>query len=203
MNVLKIHRVLAFDEKAYLAPYILFNTEKRQQARSDLKKDLYKLLSNAVYGNTIEQLRNHMHIKLISDLNKAKRNIRKPTCNSFHIINEDLTMVHLGKRKIMMNKPMFAGMVILDIAKTVVYELHCNYIHRKFSSERAKFLFTDTDSLTYSIETGDIYEEMQTDAADHFDCSEYPESHVLYSMAQKKRLGKSNTARRDPFVNSS
>ena len=81
-------------------------------------------------------------------------------------------------------------MVILDIAKTVVYELHYNYIHRKFSSERAKLLFTDMDSLTYSIETGDIYKEMKPNTADHFDCSEYPESHVLYSTANKKRLGK-------------
>jgi len=118
------------------------------------------LLSNAVYGKTIEQLHNRMHIKLISDPDETKRNIRKHTCNSFHIINEDLTMVHLGKRKIMMNKPIFAGMVIFDIAKTVVYEMHYNYIQKKFSSERAKLLFTDTDSLTYSIETGDIYEEM-------------------------------------------
>ena len=131
-----------------------------------------------------------MHIKLISDPDEAKCNIQKPTCNSFHIINEDLTMVHLGKRKIMINKPIFAGMVILDIAKTVIYELHYNYIHRKFSSDRAKLLFTDTDSLKYSDETGDIYEEMQTDAADHFDCSEYPETHVLYSTTNKKRLGK-------------
>jgi len=190
MNVLKIHTVLAFDQKAYLAPYILFNTEKCQQARSDFEKDLYKLLSNAVYGKTIEQLRNRMHIKLISDPDEAKRNIRKPTCNSFHIINEDLIMVHLGKQKIMMNKPIFAGMVILDIAKTVVYEMHYNYIHKKFSSERAKLLFTDTDSLTYSIETGDIYEEMLPDVEDHFDCSKYPETHVLYSTANKKRLRK-------------
>ena len=80
MKVLKIHRVLAFDQKAYLAPYILFNTEKRQNARSDFEKDLYKLLSNAVYGKTIEQLRSRTHIKLISDPEMAKRYIRKPTC---------------------------------------------------------------------------------------------------------------------------
>jgi len=190
MKVQKIHRVLAFDQKAYLAPYILYNTEKRQQARSDFEKDLYKLLSNAVYGKTIEQLRKRTHIKLISDPNEAKRYIRKPTCQSFHIINEDLTMVHLGKKKIQMNKPIFAGMVILDIAKTVVYELHYNYILKKFSSEKAKLLFTDTDSLTYSIETGDIYEEILPDAAEHFDCSEYPKSHVLFSTVNKKRLGK-------------
>jgi len=76
LNVLKIHRVLAFDQKAFLAPYILFNAEKRQQARLDFEKDLYKLLSNAVYLKTIEQLRNRMHIKVISDPDEAKRNIR-------------------------------------------------------------------------------------------------------------------------------
>jgi len=65
-------------------------------------------------------------------------------------------MIHLGKRKIKMNKPIFAGMVILDIAKTVVYDMHYNYILNKFSPEKVKLLFTDTDSLTYSIETGDI-----------------------------------------------
>jgi len=66
---------------------------------------------------TIEQLCSHTHIKLISDPNVAKRYILKPTCKSYHIINEDLTMIQLGKRKIQMNKPIFAGMVILDIAK--------------------------------------------------------------------------------------
>ena len=191
MKVQKIHRVLTFDQKAYLAPYILFNTEKRQHARSDFEKDLYKLLSNAVYGKTIEQLRSRTNIKLISDPNEAKRYIRKPTCRSFHIINEDLTMVHLGKRKIQMNKPIFAGMVILDIAKTVVYDLHYNYILQKYSSsEKAKLLFTDTDSLTYWIETGDIYEDIKPDASAHFDCSEYAESHTLFSTVNKKRLGK-------------
>jgi len=78
-------------------------------------------------------------------------------------------MVHLRKRKIMMNKPIFVGMVTLDIVKTVVYEFHYNYIHRKFLPERAKLLFTDTNSLTYSIETDDICEEMLPDAVDHLD----------------------------------
>ena len=188
MKVNKIHRVLAFDQKSYLAPYILFNTEKRQQARSDFEKDLYKLLSNAVYGKTIEQLRSRSHVKLISDPSVAKRYIRKPTCKSFQIINNDLTMVHLGKRKIQMNKPIFAGMVILDIAKSVVYDMHYNYILNKFG-EKAKLLFTDTDSLTYSIETSDIYDDIRPDVLDHFDCSEYEESHILFSTVNRKKLG--------------
>jgi len=190
MKVQKIHRVLAFDQKAYLAPCIQFNTEKRQQARSDFEKDLYKVLSNAVYGERIAQVCKRTHIKLISDPNKAKCYIRKPTCKGFQIINEDLTMVHLGKQKIPMNKPIFAGMVILDIAKTVAYDMHYNYILKKFFSAKAKLLFTDTDNLTYSIKTGNIYEDIVPNAVDHFDCSEYPQSHVLFSTVNKKGLGK-------------
>jgi len=138
--VQKIHTLLAFDQKDYFAPYILLNTKKCKHARSDFEKDLYKLLSNAMYSKMIEQLRSRMHIKLTSDPNVAKRYIRKPTCKSFHIINEDLIMVHLGKRRIQMNKPIFARMVILDIAKTVVYDMHYNYILNKFSSKKASSL---------------------------------------------------------------
>jgi len=104
-----------------------------------------------VYDKTIQQLCSRTNLKLISDPNEAKRFIRKPTCKSFHIIKDDLLTVHLGKRKIQMNKPIFVGMVILEIAKTVTYDLHYNYILNKFSLEKAKLLFTDKDSLTYSI----------------------------------------------------
>jgi len=75
-------------------------------------------------------------------------------------------MTHLGKRKIQMNKAIFAR-----LAKTVMYDMHYNYILNKFLSEKAKHLFTDTDSLTYSIETGDIYEDILHDAMEHFHCS--------------------------------
>jgi len=94
------------------------------------------------------------------------------------------------KEKINMDKPIFAEMVILDIAKTAVYDMHYKYILMKFSPKRAKLLFTDTDSLTYFIESGDIYEELLPEAELHFDCSEYPDSHVLLNTINKKRLGK-------------
>jgi len=100
------------------------NAEKCKETRSYFEKDLYKLISNAVYGKTIKQLHSRTHIKLISDPEMAKCYIWKPTCKTFHIINGNLTVIHLGKRKIQMNKPIFAGMVILDIAKMAVFSLH-------------------------------------------------------------------------------
>jgi len=108
-------------------------------------------------------------------------------CQSFQIINDDLTMIHLGKQKIKMNKPIFARMVILDIAKTVVYDMHYNYILNQFLPEKVRLLFTNTDSLTYLIKAGDIYEDILSDAADRFDCSEYPKKHKLFSTMNKKK----------------
>ena len=99
-------------------------------------------------------------------------------------------MVHLGNQKIQMNKPIFARMVILDISKTVVYDMNYNYILKKFLSEKAKLLFTDTDSLQYATETGDVYDDILLDAAENFDCSVYPESHLLFHTTNRKELGK-------------
>ena len=79
MKVQKINRVPAFDQKPYLHRTFYSTWKNKKQARSNFEKDLYKLLSNAVYGKTIKQLRLHMHIKLISDPNVAKCYIWRAT----------------------------------------------------------------------------------------------------------------------------
>ena len=124
-------------------------------ARSSFEKDFFKLMSksNAVYGKTIEQLRNRVNVKLASDPIKVKKWIRKPTCKRFEIINSNLVMISMTKQKLLMNKPIYAGMAILDIAKTVVYQFHYHYMMSKYSPDRCRLLFTDTDSLTYEVQT--------------------------------------------------
>ena len=133
MKVDRIHKVLEFDQKAFLAPYIAFNTEKRRMARSSFEKDFFKLMSNAVYGKMIEQLQNRVNVKLVTDPNKVKKFIRKPTCKRFKIINNDLVMILMTKQKLLINKPIYAGMAILDIAKTVVYQFHYHYMAEVFA----------------------------------------------------------------------
>jgi len=98
MKVDRIHKVIEFDQKAFLASYIAFNTEKRRMARSSFEKDFFKLMSNSVYGKTIEQLWNRVNVKLVTDPNKVKKCIRKPTCKQFEIINNDLVMILMTKQ---------------------------------------------------------------------------------------------------------
>jgi len=112
-----------------------------------------------------------------------------PTCKRFEIINNDLVMILTTKQKLLMNKPIYAGMTILDVAKTVVYQFHYHYMVSKYSPDRCRLLFMDTDSLTYEVRTDDIYEEMKPVTEEMFDCSDYPTSHPLYSEMNKKRVG--------------
>ena len=72
-------------------------------------------------------------------------------------------------------------MCILDLSKTLMYDFHYNYIRKKYN-DKAKLLFTDTDSLTYEIETVHVYKDFWSDE-DKFDSSEYPENFLYFDKS--------------------
>jgi len=146
-------------------------------------------MSNAVYGKMIEQLRNRVTVKLGSDPIKVKKWIQKPMCKRFEITNSDLVMITMTKQKLLMNKLIYAGMAILDIAKMVVYQFHYHYMMLKYSPDQCRLLFTDNDSLTYEVQPDDIYKDMKSVAEEMYDCSDYPTTHPLYNEMNKKRVG--------------
>ena len=112
----------------------------------------------------------------------------KPTYVSSKIFNENLVAVHKIKEALTLNRPAYVGMCILDLSKTLMYDFHYNCIKRKYG-DRAKLLFTDTDSLTYEIEAEDVYQDFWNDK-DKFDNSDYPENSPYYDNTNKKVIGK-------------
>src|SRR6267154_2493228 len=126
------------------------NTQKRKAATSNFEKDFYKLLINSLFGKTMESLRKRIDVKLVSEQIQAERCIARPEFESFRIINEDITMVKSRMSKIRWNKPTYTGFCVLELSKLLMYQFHYDHILKTYRN-KAKLLFTDTDSLCYEL----------------------------------------------------
>ena len=188
LKLKKVHRVLQFNQSPWLKKYIDFNTKKRTLSKNDFEKNFFKLMNNSVFGKTMENLRKRVDVRLVTTKEKLLKLTSKPTYVSSKIFNENLVAVHKIKETLTMNRPAFVGACILDLSKTFMYDFHYNYIKSKYG-DKAKLLFTDTDSLTYEIETSDAYTDFLQNK-DIFDNSDYKKKSPFYFDENKKVIGK-------------
>lgn len=184
----KIHRILSFQQRPWLKPWIELCNEQRRAATSEFHSDLAKLQANATFGKTCEQVRNRVNIRLIADANKLLKAVSKPTFRQSEIVNDELVMVRGARLKVKLDKPIAVGFTILEISKMIMYRFYYEYLKAKYV-ERCTLLFTDTDSLCCLIETQDLYEDM-SENLDHFDTSNFASNHAQYSTQNKRVLGK-------------
>ena len=161
LKLRNIHRVLEFNQSPWLKKYIDYNTQKRTNAKNSFEKDFFKLMNNSVFAKTMENIRKRVDVRLITNEKKLLKMTSKPTYVSSKIFNENLVAVHKIKETLTLNRPAYVGMCILDLSKTFMYDFHYNYIINKYE-DKAKLLFTDTDSLTYEIEADDVYQDFWT-----------------------------------------
>ena len=128
----KVHRMIEFNQSAWLKPYIDFNTELRKRAKNKSEKDFFKLANNAVFGKTMENIRKHKDIKLVTNEKAYLRNVMKPNFKSRVLFGENLMGCEMGKTKVVMNKPVYLGQAILYLSKIVMYEFHYDYMKPKY-----------------------------------------------------------------------
>ena len=190
MKITHIHRGIKFEESDWMKQYIDKNTDLRAKAKNEFEKEFFKLMNNSVYGKTIENLRKRVDITLVNSKKKAKRLTAKPNFKKCTIFTENLCAIEMRKTQIYFNKPVYLGMCILDLSKTLMYDFHYNYIRSKYN-EKAKLLFTDTDSLAYEIHTDDFYRDISSDVQAKFDTSNFSENHPsgILTGANKKVVG--------------
>ena len=123
--------------------------------KNDFEKDFFKLMNNSVFGKTMENIRNRVDVKLVNNREKAEKLSAKPNFEHLTIFDENLIAIHMKRTKLTFNKPVYCGMAILDISKSLMYDFHFNYILPKYGKNQ-KLLFTDTDSPCYEIQTEDF-----------------------------------------------
>ena len=190
LKLTKIHCGITFEEKDFMKKYIDLNTNMRTKGTTDFEKDFYKLMNNSVFGKTMENVRNRVNVKLVTDKKSLNKLVKKSNYKRISEFNENLVAVHMEKTTVKLNKPIYLGMSILDISKTLMYEFHYDYVKPKWG-DKARLLFTDTDSLCYEIETDDVYKDIKNDVDKWYDTSNYDKNHPsgLYSGKNKKIIG--------------
>ena len=182
LKLKKIHRVIEFNQEAWLKPYIDMNTELRKLAKNDFGKDLFKLMNNSVFGKTMENIRKHRDIKL-----ERSKLISEPNYHTINLISEYLSIIEMKKTKVKMNEPIYLGLSILEISKTLMYEFWYDYMKPKYNND-VKLCYMDTDSFIMNIKTNDFYKDIANDVENRFDTSNYEVNRPLPTGKNKKSL---------------
>jgi hypothetical protein len=191
MKLTRVHRAVTFKQSCWLKDYIDFNTKMRSTSKNAFEKNFFKLMNNSIYGKTMENLRKRVDVKLVSSEDDLLKLVASPCFQSHRIMNENLIVVKRLKEVLTLNKPCYVGMSILDLSKTLMYDFHYNTIKKEYG-DKAKLLFTDTDSLMYELKTDDVYEDFKRigDEKDCWDNSDYPKDSPYHSTHNKKVIGK-------------
>ena len=176
------------NQEAWLKPHIDMNTELRKLARNDFEKDLFKLMNNSLFGKTMENIRKHRDIKLVTTDKKRSKLVSEPNYHTINLISEDLSIIEMKKTKVKMNKPIYLGLSILEISKILMYEFWYDYMKPKYN-DNVRLSYMDTDSFVMHIKTNDFYKDIASDVENRFDTSNYEVNRPLPTENNKKVIG--------------
>ena len=126
------------------------NTELRKLAKDDFEKDLFKLMNNAVFGKTMENIRKHRDIKLVTRDQKRNKLVSEPNYHTINYISKYLSIMEMNKTRVKTNKPIYLGLSILDISKILMYEFWYDYMKPKYGND-VKLCYMDMDSFIMNI----------------------------------------------------
>ena len=185
LKLKKVHRVIEFEQEAWLKKYIDFNTDLRAKATNDFEKDFFKLMNNAVFGKTMENVRKHRNIKLVKTDKKRNKLVSEPNYHTMKLIDENLAIIEMKKVKVKMNKPIYLGLSILEFSKVTMYEFWYDYVKSKYM-DNARLCYMDTDSFVINMKTKDFYKDIAEDVKERFDTSNFSYDRPLPIGMNKK-----------------
>ena len=147
-------------------------------------------MNNSIFGKTMENVRKHRDIKLVTTEEQRIKLVPEPNYHAAKQLSENLLAIEMKKTKVKMNKPVYLGMSVLDISKTLMYEFWYDYIKPKYK-EKAKLCYMDTDSFIINIFTEGFFEDINNDVEIWFDTSNYDKNdkRPLPMCMNKKVIG--------------
>ena len=164
------------------------NTEYRKNAKNDFEKGFFKLINNALFGKTMENMRKHRDIKLVTTDKRRNRLVSEPNYHTTKWFSEKLLAIELKKTKVKMNTPIYLGLSILEISKILMYEFWYDYMKPKYG-DNVKLCYMDTDSFIVHIKTEDFYKDIANDVEKRFDILNYEVNRPLPTGKNKKLIG--------------
>ena len=190
MIVDKIHDIISFKQSSWLEKYINFNTRERNQAVKDFEKDFYKLLNNAFYGKTMENVRNRLKIKFSKkeDYREIIKQQSRLTFNGIHKSYENCYSYTVRQNEVLMDKPIYLGFTVLELSKLLMYETYYDKLEPYLRQENIQLHYMDTDSFVLSVDTKDIIKDIKN-LEDIFGFSNLDKNHELFSHKNKKVIG--------------
>ena len=138
------------------------NTELRKKAKNDLEKDFFKLMNNSVFGKTMENVRKHRDIRLLTTNKKRYKLVSEPVYQETKWFSKNFLATETKKIKVKTNKPIYVGFSILDLSKIIMYEFWYDYIKPKYG-KKAKLCHMDTDRFIINIKKKDFYKDIADD----------------------------------------
>ena len=164
------------------------NTELRKKAKNDFEKDFFKLMNNAVFEKTMENVRKHRDIKLVTTDKRRNQLVSEPNYHTTKWFPENLLAIEMKKTKVKMNNPVYLGLSILESSKRLMHEFWYDYMKPKYSNS-VKLSYMDTDTFIMHIKTEDFYKDTADDVEKRFGTSNYEVNRPLPAGKNKKVIG--------------
>ena len=137
---------------------------------------------------TMENIRKHRNIKLLTTDTKRNKLVSEPNYHTMNYISEDLSITEMKRTKVKMNKPIYLGLPILDISKILTYKFWYDHMKPKYN-DNVKLCYMATDSFEMNIKTEDCYKDIANDVEKRFDTSNYEVNRPLPTGKNKKVIG--------------
>ena len=145
-------------------------------------------MNNVVFGKIMENVRKHRNIKLVATEKRRNYLVSEPNFHTTKFFTENLLAMEMKKTQIIMNKPTYLGLSILDLSKTVMYEFQYDYVKPE-KVENAKLCYMDTDSFIVHLRTDDVFKDIAEDVETRFDTSNFKIDRPLRKGKNKRIIG--------------